>query len=343
MNFYMAHGGTNFGTGAGANYDPPAALSGGRYEPTVTSYDYDAALDERGAPTEKFHAFRDVIARFRAVPALEDFDEPLLPAAATAPAGALVPLADVLDAVDSGTLRPRLATGHAATVASPYPLGFEELGLDHGIVRYRSTLPGPRREYDLTIDGLADRAQLLVGGVPAHVFERNDQEPYPLAVPAEGLEIELVVESMGRVNYGRLTGERKGITGAILHERQEVHGWTMTPLPLPELPDLDAVRGSAAPGRDVPATAAFHSFHFTADSPADTFLDTWGWGKGYAWVNGFCLGRYWNAGPHETLYVPSPVVRAGGNEVVLLELDAAGPAPALVESARLGAVEPAGA
>ncbi|NEE58665.1 beta-galactosidase, partial [Streptomyces sp. SID8455] len=34
-----------------------------------------------------------------------------------------------------------------------------------------------------------------------------------------------------------------------------------------------------------------------------------GWTRGFVWVNGFCLGRYWSAGPQETLYVPGPVLR----------------------------------
>lgn len=130
---------------------------------------------------------------------------------------------------------------------------------------------------------------------------------------------------MGRVNYGRLVGERKGITGGVLHERQEVHGWAMTPLALDGLPDVSALAEVADDGG-----AGFRRFTFSADAPGDAFLDLSGWGKGYAWVNGFGLGRYWSIGPQLSLYVPAAVIAQGTNTVMLLELDRPGPsAPVL--------------
>ncbi|MGL3806842.1 glycoside hydrolase family 35 protein [Paeniglutamicibacter sp. R2-26] len=312
VNFYMAHGGTNFGTGAGANFDPPHSVTTGRYQPTVTSYDYDAPLDERGAPTPKFHAYREVIAKYREVPELEEFTEPLLPVTQLVGASAPVPLRGYLDA--------SVANG-GAIHESGHPLAFEELGIAHGVVRYTSTIPGPRQPYPLTIDGLNDRAHLVIGGKAVHVFERTDQQPYDVQVPPEGLEIELLVESMGRVNYGRLVGERKGILGAVLHERQELHGWQMTALELPQAPsaDLLLLAGSERSGED--PGAAFHSLEFTAEFTADGYIDLSGWGKGYVWVNGFCLGRFWDRGPQLSLYIPAPIVQPGKNRVVILELD----------------------
>jgi beta-galactosidase len=177
----------------------------------------------------------------------------------------------------------------------------------------------------VTVAGLADRAHLLVDGRPVHVFDRNDQTAYPLAVPAGGCDLELVVESMGRVNYGRLVGERKGITGAVLHERQEVHGWAMTPLSLAELPDL-----SGLPSDPDPSQPGFRSFTFDVDAPGDTWLDLPGWGKGYAWVNGFGLGRYWSIGPRLSLYTPAPVLTPGSNTLVVLELDTPGTRPPIL-------------
>jgi beta-galactosidase len=44
------------------------------------------------------------------------------------------------------------------------------------------------------------------------------------------------------------------------------------------------------------------------------------WGKGVVWVNGHNLGRYWNVGPQQTLYVPVEWLKQGYNEVVVLEL-----------------------
>ncbi|NGN93761.1 beta-galactosidase [Nocardioides sp. KC13] len=319
VNLYMAHGGTSFGVTAGANYEPPGAVAGGSFQPTVTSYDYDAPLDERGAPTPKFHAYREVIARHRDVPALEEFDEPLLPETTLLGEGTVVPLAGVFDVL--------AAAGREVT--APGPLSFEELGLSHGLVRYRATVRGPRTALPLSVDGLADRAQLVIDGRVEHVFDRNHPTTYDLEVPASGRTIDLIVESMGRVNYGRLVGERKGITGAVLHERQEVHGWAMTPLELGELPDLSGVGEIAGDG------AGFRTFTFSASAPGDSYLDLSGWGKGYAWVNGFGLGRYWSVGPQLSLYVPRPVVVPGLNTVVLLELDDVGAAAPVLRPERV--------
>ncbi|MBV1779847.1 beta-galactosidase [Paeniglutamicibacter sp. ABSL32-1] len=325
VNLYMAHGGTNFGTGAGANFDPPQAVANGTYQPTVTSYDYDAPLDERGAPTAKFHAYRRVIAKYREVPALEDFREPLLPPTELFAESAPVSMRAYMNLLAT-TGNPEVEAGH--------PLSFEELGLSHGVVRYATTIPGPRRAYPLSIDGLNDRAHLVIDGKIVHVFQRNDQRAFELPVPAGGLAIELYVESMGRVNYGRLVGERKGIVGAVLHERQELHGWRMTAMELPRVPAATLL-GQAS--KASPHEAAFHAFGFGADAAADGFIDMSGWGKGYVWVNGFSLGRFWDAGPQSRLFVPAPVVRPGANQVLILELDgtSAGP-PRILSSPHLG-------
>lgn len=328
VNFYMAHGGTNFGTGAGANYDPPQARSGGNYQPTVTSYDYDAPLDERGAPTKKFHAYREVISKYRTLPELEEFSEPLLPETELSATGESVSLSSYFDVV---------AAAASVTSESGHPLSFEELGISHGLVRYSATIPGPRRTYPLTIDGLADRAHLLVNNNIVHVFERNDQRAFEVAVPPEGLQIDLVVESMGRVNYGRLVGEHKGILGAVLHERQEVHGWQMTAVELPQSPTKALLAQAAQAEPHGGKHGAFHSMSFEASGPADGYLDLTGWGKGYVWVNDFCLGRFWDVGPQLSLYLPAPVVVSGTNRVLILELDAVqGSTPVIRPISNLG-------
>lgn len=302
VNFYMAHGGTNFGCWAGANHDDG-------YQPTVTSYDYDAPLDEAGRVTPKFWAYREVIARHRELPQVEQVRDAVA-ASPTLPTGEVeltesVPLRDVFD---------RIATVH---VTSPHPPTFEELGLQHGLVRYRATIPGPRRALPLTLPGLADRAHVFLDGRLAAVVHRDDEPTLDVEVPADGLRLEVLVESMGRVNYGPLIGERKGLVGGVRHERQFVHGWTVAGLALPALPDL-AFDGPAA---DPAAAAAWHRGTLEVEEPADAFLGLDGFTKGYVWVNGFCLGRYWDRGPQRTLFLPGTVLRSGANEVVVLELD----------------------
>ncbi|MCQ4080084.1 beta-galactosidase [Streptomyces sp. RB6PN25] len=306
VNIYMAHGGTNFGTWAGANHGKP--LQGGVYEPTVTSYDYDAPVDERGAPAPKFFAFREVLQDYTGNEPLPE--PPALPpllAPARFELTESVRLFDILD--DVGT-----PVSH-----SPAPLSFEELGVAHGLVRYTATLPGPRQPWPLTVEGLADRAHLFVDGDPVTVLERDaDIDPPKIASPdATGTRIDLLVESMGRVNYGPRLGDRKGITG-VLHGWQYVHGWTAQALPL-DVP-LPALPWRAGP----PAAAAgpvLHRGFLDVSVPGDGYLALPGATKGYVWVNGFCLGRYWERGPQRALYLPWPLLIPGRNEIVVLELD----------------------
>ncbi|WP_049575974.1 glycoside hydrolase family 35 protein [Nonomuraea sp. SBT364] len=302
VNVYMAHGGTSSGTWAGANREGEPAL--GEWRPIVSSYDYDAPIDERGAATEKFWALREVLARY-ADGELPDVPPPapLLPPAVLAPGGS-VRLADALEAVAG------------AEVTAPAPPAFEELGLNQGLVLYRLRVPGPREPYPLTVFGLHDRAHVLVDGELKAVLERGADAPELLVGgPAT---VELLVESMGRPNYGPLLGERKGITGGVVHRHQFLHGVSARPIPLDELPPLpfgDEV---------VPQACSFFRFELEVAEPADAFVALPGWGKGYVWVNGFCLGRYWERGPQRTQYVPAPLLRAGANEIVVLELDRPG-------------------
>lgn len=296
VNVYMAHGGTSFGTTAGANHH-------GSYTPTITSYDYDAPIDEAGRATEKFWAYREVIARRRPVTVEPPAPSPVLPQARVE----LAPAASVTQLLDAGESR---TTGHPPT--------FEELGIEHGLVRYRTRIRGPRQAYDLTLPGLADRAHVYAGGRLLGVAERGEDWSAALEVPADGLELELLVESMGRVNYGPWLGERKGLVDGVLHERQHLHGWESTGLALQEQPQLPADHDAV--GADVSPPALYRGT-FEAAGPADSFLALPGWGKGYVWVNGFNLGRYWDRGPQATLYLPAPVVQEGVNEIVVLELD----------------------
>ena len=306
VNLYMAHGGTNFGTWAGANTADPRTGAG--YQPTVTSYDYDAPIDERGAPTAKFWAFRELLAAHTDGPLPEP--EPLpapLPLTRLELTESL-PLADAVGALSTGAVR------------SPTPPCFEELGLEHGLALYRTTVPGPRRAYPLTVQGLADRARVELDGRLLAVLERDaEHPPVEFAVPGAESELTLLVESMGRVNYGAGLGDRKGL-GAVLHTQQQLHRWTVEPMPLRDgTPGLLPWAGSAAP--EALTGPAFHRACFDLAEPADTYLALPGWTKGYAWINGVLLGRYWDRGPQRTLYLPWPLLRAGRNELVLLELD----------------------
>ncbi|MDP9867931.1 MULTISPECIES: glycoside hydrolase family 35 protein [Streptosporangium] len=311
VNVYMAHGGTNFGFMAGANAGGEQA--DGRYEPTVTSYDYDAPISEHGEPTAKFWAYREVLGRHTALP-----PEPSREPVATLPAReiaceARLSLLDCLDVLSTGTVR------------SAVPRTFEELGQAYGLAVYRGHVPGPRPEaLPLTVTGLHDRACVLIDGVHRATLERDAVTSLPLATPERGVDVTLIVEAMGRVNYGPVQGESKGVTGGVRHERQSVFGWEIDPVP------LDSVEGLPW-GRDTSAAGpSFHRATLHVEEVRDGFIALPGWGKGYVWVNGFNLGRYWSRGPQVTLYLPWPLLRRGANELVVLELDEA-PAQPRVE------------
>ncbi|MFD6419733.1 glycoside hydrolase family 35 protein [Streptomyces sp. NPDC060194] len=308
VNLYMAHGGTNFSTWAGANTKDPATGAG--YLPTVTSYDYDAPIDERGAATEKFFAFREVLRTYADGP----LPEPEPPAALLPPGR--VELTERVRLLDPAVL-------HAVAgdeVRAPLPPSFEELGIGHGLVLYGSRIPGPRGKYPLSVQGLGDRAHVFLDGRFAGVLERDAADGLPdVAVPGGSVDVELLVESMGRVNYGAGLGERKGVE-RVLHTQQLLHGWTARAVELghgtPER--LPWAGGTAAEG---PGPVFLRGF-LDVPEPADAYLALPGLRKGYVWVNGFCLGRYWQErGPQRTLYLPWPLLRAGRNEIVVLELD----------------------
>ncbi|WP_369174562.1 beta-galactosidase [Streptomyces sp. R28] len=299
VNIYMFHGGTNFGFTNGANHKHA-------YEPTVTSYDYDAALTECGDPGPKYHAFREVIARHAHVP-----DEP-----APAPARKLPPVTVELDR--RSPLLP-LASTLAEPVRTDDPVTMNDLGVQTGYALYRTTFEVAGDGLLHFAGGVGDRAQVFVDGAPVGVLERErHDETLPVRVPRPGATLEVLVENMGGVNYGPRIGAPKGLLGPVAFNGTPLHGWDCHPLPLD---DLDAVPFEP-PATPTAAEPAFHHGTFEVETPADTFLALPGWTKGQAWINGFHLGRYWNRGPQHTLYVPAPVLRPGTNDLVVLELHA---------------------
>ncbi|MEV6103338.1 beta-galactosidase family protein [Streptomyces sp. NPDC051940] len=304
VNIYMAHGGTNFAGWSGANragHDHRGAL-----QPDITSYDYDAPVDEFGRPTPKFWAFREILAGYADGPLP---DVPPAPPALTEPAetvlGRWAPLDAVLDTLG----------GEERTTAVPPTL--EELDVDRGLARYRWTVPGPRRPYELKVSGLLDLAEAYVDG--EHRGTLTTEEAVIGEVPGPA-EVELWTESLGRVNYGPRTGEPKGVTGGLMHERQFVHGVRSTPLRLDAFDDADAVAKLPLGPSGTAEARGFYQGTLELAAPGDAVLELPDGRRGFVWVNGFCLGRYWSAGPQTRLYVPGPVLREGGNEVWVLEL-----------------------
>ena len=297
VNIYMVHGGTNFGLTNGAN-------DKGRYLPIVTSYDYDAPLDESGHPTEKFHAFREVIAKYAPVPdelpaeraPAPEFEVALTPEVVPAPPGPVVP-----------------------PVLRKNPPTFEDLGHLGSLLRYEADLPAGFTGGILSFDEVRDQGWVSVDGVRVGSLSRTRGER-ALRLPA-GRRLSVLVEEQGRVNYDVRLGEPKGLVGTAMIDGAPLTGWSAVPVPLEaaaSAPELRVASGS-----------------FPLDAAADLFVDTAGWGKGYVFVNELLLGRYWSNGPQRTLYVPAPATRTGENRITVIELEAGAPAVARFAPAAL--------
>jgi beta-galactosidase len=303
FSFYMFHGGTNFGFTAGANFSD-------KYEPDVTSYDYDAPLDEAGRPTPKYFAIRDLLTRYQPKgTTLPDLPEPS--AAITIPRIELDESASVFD-----NLPP------AVRSAQPGPM--ESYGQNHGFILYRTKLLG-HRGGKLTVTDVHDYAAVFADGRPVGTIDRTKGETaldVPKAEPANET-IDILVEAMGRINYGPRLLDRKGITDRVTLNNMTLMGWDVHPLPM-DGEYLERLKFGRRPA-DRPAN--FFRGRFDLQNVGDTYLDMSGWKKGVVWINGRNLGRYWDRGPQKRLFCPAPFLKPGANEIIVFDLQALKPAP----------------
>ncbi len=301
FNLYVVHGGTNFGFTAGAN-------SGGKgYEPHVTSYDYDAPVNEQGRPTAKFFALRALIAEYAGPP--PPLPEPV-------PAIGIPPFAMSAFSTVWASL--------PGAVRSVQPLPFESYGQDHGFMLYRTRLIG-RKSGELTVTDLHDYALVFLDGRYAGSLDRREGvNSIKLPDPGSAVPVlEILVEGMGRVNYGPALIDRKGITDRVTLSGMTLMNWDVTGLPM----DEDYVASLRSAPLDTARRGAFFKGSFELPEAADTFLDMAGYVKGLVWVNGHNLGRYWNIGPQFRLYCPAPWLKRGRNEIVVFDLQTNEPKP----------------
>lgn len=308
VNLYMFHGGTNFGFTSGANYTDQVPI-----QPSLTSYDYDAPLDEAGHPTPKYYAIRDVLAKHlkKVLP-----DVPATAPVIGIPPITMTPATGLFQLVDT-----------ARGLKRSRPLTFEELGQSGGYVLYRHQVDTASYGM-LEIPGLRDFGLVFVNGRRVAMLDRRTGTFSTVVdVPAKG-ELEILVESEGRINYGAgITRNRKGIISPVRLAGTELKGWRMNSLPFSELPPI---RGGAVPAPSAGVAPTGDSTHggmptlyrgsFTLDSIGDSYLDLRGWGKGIVFVNGHNLGRYWDLiGPQRTLYLPGPWLKTGANDIAIFE------------------------
>ena len=297
VNIYMAEGGTNFGFMNGANYYDVLT-------PDVTSYDYDALLTEDGQITPKYKAFQEVIRRFREIPEVEFTTEIKRKAYGEVAVAAKAGLFEVLEDIST-------------PVENHYPQPMEKLGQYYGYTLYRTELVRDKIIEKLRLLGANDRAKFYLDGKEIlTLYDRELLSEHTLEKMLTGDRLEILVENMGRVNYGAMMEhQNKGIKGAVLINAHQHYKWTHYPLPLERVDNIPFDKGYSE-GRP-----AFYKFILEVDETGDTFLDMTGFGKGCAFINGFNLGRFWEIGPQTRLYVPGPLLKNGKNEIIIFETE----------------------
>jgi hypothetical protein len=300
FNLYVVHGGTNFGFGAGAN----ASNDYSNFEPVITSYDYGAPIDERGAATADYHRLRALIAA--------RLPHRLPPPPAAPPTIRF----DPVEAEPYASLWDNLPTAKRVAKPTANELLFAQ---DHGMVMYRRKLRGGGA---LTIDGVRDYATVFHAGRYLDYLSRVQKPglppPHPIALPDSDGEttLEILVDSFGHVGYGQAMYDRKGIVGAIQLDRRELQDWDAYSLPLDAgyIANLKPLKG--APSRP----GLFFKATLTLEQVGDCYLDMSAWDKGYLCVNGHLLGRYWKIGPQQRLYCPASWLRQGSNELLVFDM-----------------------
>jgi beta-galactosidase len=297
INMYMFHGGTTRGFMNGANDKENTP-----YEPQVSSYDYDAPVDEAGNVTSKFNVFRSVIEKY--LPK----GEVLPPVPQPKPSMEITDI-DFTAVTSVSSILPK-------PIKNPTPLTFEALNQAYGFVLYRTILEGGKKGV-LYLDSLRDYAIVMVNGKKAGVCDRRfRQDSIEIILPKGKDTLDILVENLGRINFGpKLLQNKKGITKSVWFDGKELKGWEMYDLPFDDIFSIH-----------------FNGNHIRKDEPvlrkgsfnlakvADTYLDMREWGKGVVWVNGHNLGRYWHVGPQQTVYLPGEWLKKGKNDVVVLEL-----------------------
>jgi beta-galactosidase len=297
FNLYVIHGGTNFGYTAGAN-------SGGKgYEPDVTSYDYDAPINEQGQATPKYMALRRFLGSY-------------LPKGSKLP-----PMPDPIPAYDIPSIG--LTTFSSVwdnlpkPVNSVQPKPFEAYNQDYGFILYTTELIGHKKG-KLTVTDLHDYATVFLNGEFIGTLDRREGVS-SIDIPeskATNPVLEILVEGMGRINFAQQLIDRKGITDRVTLNGMTLMNWKVYNLPMDDKFIYDLRSSNRTPGK----RGIFFKGNFFLGAAGDTFLDMTNFKKGIAWVNGHNLGRYWSIGPQKRLYCPASFLRQGTNEMIVFDL-----------------------
>lgn len=305
INYYMVHGGTNFGFTSGANYDKKHDI-----QPDLTSYDYDAPISEAGWVTPKYDSLRNVIKKY------VNYSLPKAPAT--------IPVIEIpsikLDKIAT------LDGLNSKVVENNKPMTFEQLNQGYGYVLYKKHFNQPISG-TLKINGLRDYAIIYANDEKVGELNRYfNQDSIDVEIPFNST-LEILVENMGRINYGsEIVHNTKGIISPVVINDMEIEGdWQMCQIPMDEVPDFEKMQKNSVFGNTESAAKsllgapALYKGTFNLTETGDTFLDMEDWGKGIVFINGKNIGRYWHVGPQQTLYVPGVWLKKGQNEIVIFE------------------------
>jgi len=307
FSLYMTHGGTTFGWWGGANN--PA------YSAMCSSYDYDAPISEAGWTTPKYFQLRDLLKQY--LPEGETLPEP--------PAQYPVISVSAITEWEVAPLFDNLPQAKQSEDIKP----MEQFDQGWGSILYRTTLKEDVKGI-LHIDEVHDWAQVFADGkLLGRLDRRRGEFTLPLKETLKkGTRLDILVEAMGRVNFDKSIHDRKGITNKVEvvsgEQVKELKGWEVYNLP-PFYEFVSQKNYQAGKPVDGPA---YYKATFRLDKTGDTFLDMQTWGKGMVWVNGHAMGRFWEIGPQQTLYMPGCWLKEGENEIIVLDLK--GPAEAKV-------------
>lgn len=315
VNFYMFHGGTNFGFMNGANYHDEQRC-------TVTSYDYDALLTEAGDLTEKYHLVKDILKKYE-----HKIKKHKNHKYFSVKESKKMNYGDV-EFTEYGTFKENLDL-ISKHYTSPYPLTMEELDQDYGFILYKTTIKGKLEALKLNLQEVRDRALIYLNGEYQGVIDRNNKQEILLSADGPESTLEILVENMARINYGPLLKDPKGITEGVRIGNQFLFNWDIYTIPLKDIENIKYGNGNK---EEYPT---FYRGSFEVKEVGDTYLDFEGWEKGVVFINGFNLGRYWKAGPQKRLYLPAPLLKEGKNEIVVFELHKDNKKMSLKEEAKL--------
>lgn len=319
FSLYMTHGGTSFGWWAGANNTG--------FAPDCTSYDYDAPIDEQGAATEKYYQLRELLQKH------SDVKLPAVPKP--------LPIISIPE-IKFEEMAPLFRAGNTPkAIESHDALPVEQYNQGYGNILYTTTLPDLKAGAYLRISDMCDYAIVTIDGNPVGQLYRGNGYETTLQIKNEvkaGAQLEIFIEVMGRINYSKLIHDPKGITDKVEVFTTDgkndltynLKDWKVYLYPYDlDYNDLSYIPITNTQHPSPNTQPAYYKAEFSLTKTGDTYLDMRTWGKGLVWVNGHCIGRFWEVGPQQTLYIPGCWLKKGKNEIVVLDIT--GPTQARVE------------